>query len=64
MTSLLLKYKNRNQIPVNLLKNSLKHALEEQWQRVQFTKVIKGIVPFLPLESLHIEQVSSISLVL
>ena len=57
MTRLLLKYQKRTAIPTNLLRDEVKQALDEQWSKLRFGKTISEVVPFLPMEQQHIQDV-------
>ena len=57
MTRLLLKYQTRSAIPINILRNEVKQTLDEQWQKLQFGRNINEVVPFLPMEQPHIQDV-------
>lgn len=35
----------------------VKESLDKQWERLHMSKVVSAVVPFLPLEREHIEQV-------
>lgn len=62
MTRLLLSYGERQQIPVTVLRAEVKAALDEQWARLQFGKVVTEVVPFLPLEEQSIREVLAMKL--
>ena len=57
MTRLLLKYQARSAIPINILRSEVKQTLDEQWQKLQFGRNINEVVPFLPMEQPHIQDV-------
>ena len=57
MTRLLLKYQTRTAIPINVLRHEVKQTLDEQWQKLQFGKSVNEVVPFLPMEQEHIQEV-------
>ena len=57
MTKLVLTYGNRSAIPQSLLRSEVKTALDEQWVRLQFGKVVREVVPYLPLEPEHIRDI-------
>lgn len=54
---LVLSYGNRSAIPQSLLRNEIKNALDEQWSRLRFGKVVREVVPYLPLEPEHIREI-------
>ena len=60
MTRLLLKYQKRSAIPINVLRHEVKQTLDEQWHRLQFGKAVNEVVPFLPMEQEHIQDVLSL----
>jgi hypothetical protein len=62
MTALLLRYGQRGNIPLAVLRSKVKGALDAQWGRLNFNKAITGIAPFLPLEPQHIEQVTELKI--
>ena len=41
---------------------AVKGALDEQWQRLKFGKLVNQVVPFLPLEPAHIQQIIDLKL--
>jgi ATP-dependent Clp protease ATP-binding subunit ClpA len=57
MTKLLLAYGDRQALPQNVLREEVKKALDEQWSRLQFGKMIHDVVPFLPLEPSHLKEI-------
>jgi len=59
MIKLLLEYDDRKAIPQGLLRTKVRQALDEQWARLQFGKVISEVVPFLPMEQHQVQQVLS-----
>jgi len=62
MTALLLRYGERANIPLSLLRTHVKKALDKQWGRLNFNKAVTGIVPFLPLEPVHIQQITELKI--
>ena len=62
MIKLLLKHGDRADIPRAVLRNEVKAALDEQWERLIFGKVVNEVVPFLPMEQKHIEEVLRVKL--
>lgn len=57
MTKLVLTYGNRSAIPQTLLRSEIKSALDDQWARLRFGKVVREVVPYLPLEPEHIREI-------
>lgn len=57
MIKMLLAYNQRHLIPQPMLRAVVKEALDAQWERLQFGKYIKEVVPFLPLEIEHMQKV-------
>lgn len=57
MMKLVLSYGNRTAIPQSLLRIEIKNALDEQWSRLRFGKVVREVVPYLPLEPEHIREI-------
>lgn len=62
MTKILLKYGDRQDIPIQVLRNEVKEALDQQWDRLRFGKVIKEVVPYLPLEMNHMRDIMTLKL--
>lgn len=62
MTSLLLRYGDRSTIPLSVLRTQVKGALDKQWGRLNFNKAVTGIVPFLPLEPVHIQEITMLKI--
>lgn len=62
MIKLLLKHGDRNLIPRQALRNEVKASLDEQWERLIFGKVINEVIPYLPMEQKHIEEVLRVKL--
>jgi hypothetical protein len=58
MTHLLVSHKEREHIPINLLRNQVKVSLDETlWARLKIAQNINEVVPFLPLEPRHVRQI-------
>lgn len=57
MVKALLAYRERKNIPQTIMRGIVKDALDAQWERLQFGKHITEVVPFLPLERTHVQQV-------
>ncbi|RHY85588.1 hypothetical protein DYB35_011277 [Aphanomyces astaci] len=54
MEQLLIQYDDRRHVPATQLENDVKRALDAQWTRLQFGKMVRQVVPFLPFEPQHI----------
>ena len=59
MIKLILNYYHRNLIPQTIIRNEIKNILDEQWKRLKFSKFIKEIIPYMPLEPDHIRLIMS-----
>ena len=57
MIKMLLAYNQRHLIPQPMLRAVVREALDSQWERLQFGKFIKEVVPFLPLEIDHMQRI-------
>lgn len=57
MIKLLLTHGDRTSLPQILLRKEIKLALDLQWQRQGLGKTINEVVPFLPLEEVHLKQI-------
>jgi hypothetical protein len=57
LTNLTLSYGSRKAIPQTLLRNTVKRALDKEWQRLRLGRVISEVVPFFPLEPEGIREV-------
>jgi hypothetical protein len=62
MTKQLMLYEDRVDVPSELLRNEVKAALDEQWQRLHFGKVISEVAPFLPMEPMQVQEVLKLKL--
>jgi DNA polymerase III delta prime subunit len=62
MVKLLLAYEHRSLIPTQLIRGVVKEALDQQWERLLFGKYVNEVVPLLPLEKVHIEQIFALKL--
>jgi hypothetical protein len=58
----LLRHKHRHEVPHAKLRNVVKEALDRQWKRLNFGKVINEVVPFLPFEPQQIEEIIELKL--
>ncbi|CAK4110412.1 unnamed protein product [Aphanomyces euteiches] len=59
---LLMQYDKREEIPPATLENEVKKALDSQWKRLQFGKMIHQVVPFLPFEQRHVVEIIELKL--
>lgn len=58
MKLLLLKAGDRQDLSIYELRNEIKKQLDQQWQRLEmFSKSINEVIPYLPLEPIHIQQI-------
>lgn len=57
MQRVLFDYDDRSLIPKMELMSSVKDALDEQWSRLNFGKMIDQVIPYLPLEEYHIADI-------
>jgi hypothetical protein len=57
IANLMLTYENRSSIPHFLVREKVKKALDDQWSRLEFGKTIREVIPYMPLEREHIEDV-------
>ncbi len=62
MIKLLLKHGDRASIPRAALRNEVKAALDEPWARLIFGQVVNEVVPFLPMEQSHVQEVLRVKL--
>lgn len=62
MIKLLLAYGEKDLIPKAKLRSEVKSALDDQWNRLQFGKLIKEVIPFLPLEPHDISEIFLVKL--
>ena len=53
----IVHYQDREHLPLIEFRNHIKRLLDRSWSRLQFGKVVNGVVPFMPLEPAHILQV-------
>lgn len=58
LRNLIFKYKTRERIPIQMLRGVMKQSLDRQWDRLQFSRAISAVVPYLPLEPVHIQEVN------
>jgi hypothetical protein len=57
MIRLLLKYGDRIGIPIPKLRSDIKDILDQQWDRLGLGKHVKEVVPYLPLEQMHVKEI-------
>jgi len=57
MIKLVLEYGNRTLIPRQLIRHEVRASLDEQWSRLRLGKLVKEVVPYLPLEPEHIRLI-------
>lgn len=62
MMKLVLTYGNRSAIPQAQLRSEIKTALDDQWKRLHFGKVVREVVPYLPLEPEHVREILQVKL--
>ena len=62
IVKLLLAYDEKSLIPKAVLRAEIKASLDEQWERLQFGKLIKEVIPFQPLERRDIVDVLRLKL--
>lgn len=62
MTKLLLVHGGRDRVPQQAFRTEVGKALTEQWERLQFSKVIREVIPFLPMERQQIKDVIRLKL--
>jgi hypothetical protein len=62
LTNLTLSYGSRKAIPQLLLRNTVKRALDKEWQRLRLGRMISEVVPFFPLELEGIREVVRVKL--
>jgi len=57
MIKLVLEYGNRTLIPRQVIRHEVRASLDEQWSRLRLGKLVKEVVPYLPLEPEHIRLI-------
>ena len=57
MLKMIMSYPHRQDIPQAVLVSLVKDALDDQWKRLQFGKLVNEVVPFLPLNVQHITDI-------
>ncbi|KAL4175053.1 hypothetical protein KRP22_000026 [Phytophthora ramorum] len=62
MEQVMIQYETREEIPTVQLERVVKAALDDQWKRLDFGKMIDQVIPFLPFEHQHIVEIISLKL--
>lgn len=62
MHKIILAHGSRETFPQSELVSAVKDALDAQWKRLQFGKMIHEVIPFLPLEPKHIASIIKLKL--
>lgn len=62
MQKMLLAHERREDVPHSALVSSVKDALDAQWARLQFGKLVDEVIPFLPLEPVHVAEIMALKL--
>ncbi|TMW57203.1 hypothetical protein Poli38472_003128 [Pythium oligandrum] len=62
MEHVLIDYENREDVPHSALESAVKTALNAQWKRLNFGKMIDRVVPFLPFEQPNVIQIIELKL--
>ncbi|RMX64903.1 hypothetical protein KXD40_005630 [Peronospora effusa] len=62
MEQVMIQYETRDEIPTVQLERVVKEALDEQWKRLDFGKMIDQVIPFLPFEHQHIVEIIALKL--
>lgn len=62
MTKLLLSYGSRTKVPQNILRNEVKALIDEQSQRLRLGRMVKEVIPFMPLEAAHIKEILALKI--
>nr|CCA14037.1 conserved hypothetical protein [Albugo laibachii Nc14] len=57
MMGLIRKYPSRNEVSALKLEQTVKAALDAQWKRLEFGKIVNKVVPFLPLQQPDIQSI-------
>ncbi|CAM9486667.1 unnamed protein product [Chrysoparadoxa australica] len=58
----ILSYKKRDEVPLGALQSSVKQALDNEWEKLKFAKVIDRVVPYLPMSPHEMLQVLELKL--
>lgn len=59
---IIMAHDSRESIPNFDLVSAVKDSLDHQWKRLNFGEMIDQVVPFLPLEPTHIEEIIDLKL--
>ncbi|CAH0483016.1 unnamed protein product [Peronospora belbahrii] len=62
MEQVMIQYDAREEIPTVQLERVVKAALDDQWKRLDFGKMIDQVIPFLPFEHQHIVEIIALKL--
>ncbi|KAE8896751.1 hypothetical protein PF005_g541 [Phytophthora fragariae] len=62
MEQVMIQYETREEIPTVQLERVVKSALDDQWKRLDFGKMIDQVIPFLPFEHQHIVEIIALKL--
>ncbi|GAB9463183.1 hypothetical protein Gpo141_00000653 [Globisporangium polare] len=62
MEHVMIQYEKRSDVPMATLEKVVKSALDAQWKRLNFGKMINQVIPFLPFEQVHIAQIITLKL--
>ncbi|KAG7379155.1 hypothetical protein PHYPSEUDO_008931 [Phytophthora pseudosyringae] len=62
MEQVMIQYETRDEIPTVQLERVVKSALDYQWKRLDFGKMIDQVIPFLPFEHQHIVEIIALKL--
>ncbi|CEG50156.1 26s protease regulatory subunit 6a [Plasmopara halstedii] len=62
MEQVMIQYDTRDEIPTVQLERVVKSALDNQWKRLDFGKMIDQVIPFLPFEHQHIVEIIALKL--
>jgi ATP-dependent Clp protease ATP-binding subunit ClpA len=62
MEHVIINYENREDVPPAELENAVKGALDAQWARLSFGKMVDQVIPFLPFEHTHVAQIIALKL--
>ncbi|TYZ60630.1 hypothetical protein PybrP1_004887 [[Pythium] brassicae (nom. inval.)] len=62
MEHVMIQYEQRGDVPMATLEKVVKAALDAQWKRLNFGKMINQVIPFLPFEQTHIAEIIALKL--
>lgn len=62
MEQVMIQFEKREDIPTVQLERVVKTALDAQWKRLDFGKMINQVIPFLPFEHSHIVEIIALKL--